>query len=52
MSVQKILRGSMAVLAKDTPAEEEPQTKASPAVSKTPEAGADGDAIIFGTGRG
>ena len=36
----------------DAPAEEEPQTKAPPAVPKTPEAGADGDASIFGMGRG
>lgn len=34
------------------PAEEEPQTKAPSAVSKTPEAGADGDMSIFGMGRG
>lgn len=36
----------------DAPAEEEPQTKAPPAVPKTPEAGADGDMSIFGMGRG
>lgn len=36
----------------DTPAEEEPQTKAPSAVPKTPEAGADGDMSIFGMGRG
>lgn len=36
----------------DTPAEEEPQTKAPSAVPKTPEAGADGDTSIFGMGRG
>ena len=36
----------------DAPAEEEPQTKAPPAVPKTPEAGADGDASIFGMRRG
>lgn len=36
----------------DAPAEEEPQTKAPSAVSKTPEAGADGDMSIFGMGRG
>ena len=36
----------------DAPAEEEPQTKASSAVPKTPEAGADGDMSIFGMGRG
>lgn len=35
----------------DTPAEEEPQTKAPSAVPKTPEAGADGDMSIFGMGR-
>ena len=33
-------------------AEEESQTKASSAVTKTPEAGADGDTSIFGMGRG
>lgn len=36
----------------DAPAEEEPQTKAPSAVPKTPETGADGDANIFGMGRG
>lgn len=36
----------------DAPAEEEPQTKAPSAVPKTPEAGAGGDASIFGMGRG
>lgn len=36
----------------DAPAEEESQTKASSAVPKTPEAGADGDMSIFGMGRG
>ena len=36
----------------DTPAEEEPQTKAPSAAPKTPEAGADGDMSIFGMGRG
>ena len=36
----------------DAPTEEEPQTKAPSAVPKTPEAGADGDANIFGMGRG
>lgn len=36
----------------DAPAEEEPQTKAPSAVPKTPEAGVDGDANIFGMGRG
>lgn len=36
----------------DTPAEEEPQTKAPSAVPKTPEAGADDDMSIFGMGRG
>ena len=36
----------------DTPAEEEPQTKAPSAGPKTPEAGADGDMSIFGMGRG
>ena len=36
----------------DAPEEEEPQAKASLAVPKTPETGADGDANIFGMGRG
>lgn len=36
----------------DAPAEEEPQTKVPSAVPKTPETGADGDANIFGMGRG
>ena len=36
----------------DAPAEEELQTKASPAVPKTPEASVDSDANIFGMGRG
>ena len=34
------------------PEEEEPQAKASSAVPKTPETGVDGDANIFGMGRG
>ena len=34
------------------PEEEEPQAKASSAVPKTPETGVDGDANIFGLGRG
>ena len=36
----------------DASAEEESQTKTPSAVSKTPEAGADGDTSIFGMGRG
>ena len=36
----------------EAPAEEESQTKAPSAVTKTPEAGADGDTSIFGMGRG
>lgn len=36
----------------DAPAEEEPQMKAPSAVPKTPGTGANGDANIFGMGRG
>lgn len=36
----------------DAPTEEESQTKAPSAVTKTPEAEADGDTSIFGMGRG